>query len=175
MFLFNSYLICDGSRSTKRTKSSWETVKHISITKVSKNFTLDKLHFIACSSTLQNFSSCGAEIKMLLASQKRDGFLVGLCPIETLIEYIIHSNETSFTSFSRKNETSFTSFSRNNNQYNGCISLHPFHDWTYYHSGRGTTFQHNTMLLHQLIFTFGSFVTKCFFTTLIRSSKNDFN
>ena len=80
-----------------------------------KNFfrsfiTWKNVQLSACSTTMQKFSSFGTETKRLLALQMLDGFLdrAGPCRagpvlVASLIEYGIHSKETSFTSFSRNN------------------------------------------------------------------------
>ena len=66
-------------------------------------FAFSLLCLSICSVYMRSSSSFDAEIKKLLALQKRDRFPVGpgRAGSQTLIEYHIHSNETSFTSFSR--------------------------------------------------------------------------
>ena len=61
------------------------------------------LHLSTWSIYMRSFSLFGAEIKKLSASQKHDRSQVGPClaRARALIEYPIHSNEISFTSFSR--------------------------------------------------------------------------
>ena len=57
------------------------------------------MQFCNWSICMRSFSSFGAEIRKLLASQKRDRFAVGPWRVATLIDYHIHSNFFSLKRF----------------------------------------------------------------------------
>ena len=68
-----SYIICEVSRSKKGQFFFGEWSKKNETLKL-QNWKPNFLQFSTCSTTVQNCSSFGAEIKKLSASQKRDKF-----------------------------------------------------------------------------------------------------